>query len=177
MSFGEIVKRISPVLRKICHKLNGRFSYFDDNDLYQEALLHLWQDFSAGKLEGNTDSYILQGCYFYLKNYLRKAKDKTDLISIDASVDEENEVSLKDIMCIEEQTEFIESLDRKMFLEKIRNNSLTKKEKKVLTLFLEGLTVREIGRRLSVSHVRVLKIKANIERKLNYLKSDCELPK
>ena len=45
------------------------------------------------------------------------------------------------------------------------NNGLTPREKEVFILALEGLTVREIGDRLGVSHVRVVKLRANIKEK------------
>jgi len=53
----------------------------------------------------------------------------------------------------------------KMLIEKINNNGLTKREKEVFNLGLEGLTTREIGGRLGISHVMVVKLKGKIRDK------------
>ena len=42
---------------------------------------------------------------------------------------------------------------------------LTEREKEVVFLSIDGLTVREIGVKLNISHVMVIKIKNNIKRK------------
>ena len=75
MSFDVLMKRISPTLQRITQKLNGHFTFMDHEDLFQEALLHLWTDFQNGSLSDKTDSYVLQGCYYHLKNYIRKVQD------------------------------------------------------------------------------------------------------
>ena len=72
MSYPDLLKRLSPRLKGITHKLNGKFTFFNEEDLFQEAAVRLWQEFELGRLAGKTDSYILQGCYFHLKNYIRK---------------------------------------------------------------------------------------------------------
>lgn len=168
MSFEELVKRISPTLKRITYKLNGHFSFFSDEDLFQEALVHLWEDFREGKLDDKTDSYILQGCYFHLKNYLRKVQTKTNLVSLDALLNEEG-TDLEERLSLENSESCFDNLDCKLLMEKIQNGGLTKRESEVLSLCLEGLTTREIGKVLKVSHVRIVKIKANIRRKSEYL--------
>ena len=102
MAFEELVKRLSPTLKRITYRLNGHFTFFNDEDLFQEALVRLWQDFNAGKLDDKTDSYILQGCYFHLKNYIRKCKTRTKLISIEAIVDAESR-NLKGALSLEDE--------------------------------------------------------------------------
>jgi DNA-directed RNA polymerase specialized sigma subunit len=135
MDFKELVRKISPKLKAITHRLNGRFTFFNDEDLYQEALIYLWVDFNQRKLDDKTDSYILQGCYFHLKNYIRIIQDKKALVSLDALV------------------------------ETIRNNGLTEREKDIFNLALSGLTTREIGNKLGISHVRVIKLQKKIREK------------
>lgn len=75
LSFEALVGKLTSTLRRITRKLNGHFTFMDDQDLFQEALIHLWSCFQSGSLDDKTDSYILQGCYFHLKNYIRKAQD------------------------------------------------------------------------------------------------------
>jgi RNA polymerase sigma factor (sigma-70 family) len=166
MSFESLIKRISPTLKRITYKLNGHFSFFNDEDLYQEALIHLWLDFKEGKLKDKTDSYILQGCYFYLKNYIRKNYDKANLVSLENSTNEEGDVfDLDNVLSLEVSESHFDLINCKMLIEKISNNGLTKREKEVFCLALEGLTTREIGSRLGISHVRVVKLKSKIKDK------------
>ena len=166
MSFESLIKRISPTLKRITYKLNGHFSFFNDEDLYQEALIHLWLDFKEGKLRNNTDSYILQGCYFYLKNYIRKNYDKASLISLERLVNSEGEdFNLDNVLSLKVSESHFDLINCKMLIEKISNNGLTKREKEIFRFSQEGLTTREIGDRLGISHVRVVKLKSKIKDK------------
>lgn len=83
MGFEELIKKLSPKLTRITYRLNGRFSFFNHEDLYQESLIHLWLKFKQGDLSDKTESYILQGCYFHLKNYIRKNCNKVKLLSLE----------------------------------------------------------------------------------------------
>ena len=166
MSFENLVKRLSPTLKRITHRLNGRFTFFNDEDLYQEALIHLWLDYKEGKIEDKTDSYLLQGCYFHLKNYLRKVNEKINSVSIDTTINNEEDTDLKERLSCKDQDACFDYLDIKLFLEGIQNNGLTKREKEVLSFSLDELTVREIARRLGISHPRVVKIKKSLCHKL-----------
>lgn len=166
MEFDKLTKRLTPKLKGIAYKLNHRFTFFNDEDLFQEALIHLWKEFLSGKLADKTDSYILQGCYFYLQNYIRTVKDKFISFSLDipASLEKdgfEESLFLKD----EKSDSYFERLNQELIIGVIRNNGLTNREKELLPLFAEGLTVREIGKRVGVSHVRILKMRDEIRGK------------
>ena len=167
MSFDSLLKRISPTLKRITYRLNGHFSYFNNEDLYQEALVHLWQDFQSGKLQDKTDSYILQGCYFHLKNYLRKTRAKVSLLSLEELVSRDKDASPDDLSVFEDVScgHYLDYLNDKLLAETIRNNGLTKREKKMLSLCAQDLTTREIGRRFGISHVSVIKAIARIRLK------------
>ena len=167
-TFAGLVKKLSPTLKRITYKLNGHFSFFNDEDLFQEALLHLWLDFQAGKLDDKTDSYILQGCYFHLKNYLRKTQSKARVISLESFADEDN-ATLEEILSLDNRGSCFDYLDNKMLVEDIQNNGLTEREREVLSFCLEGLTVREMGERLGISHVRVVKLRNRIRTKCKNL--------
>jgi len=166
MPFESLIKRISPTLKRIAYKLNGRFSFFNEDDLYQEALIHLWLSFKQGRLSDKTDSYILQGCYFHLKNYIRKNYDKANLISLEKLANREGEdFDLDSVLNLKNTESCFDFVNCKMLVERINNNGLTKREKEVFCLALEGLTTREIGGRLGISHVRVVKLKSKIKDK------------
>ncbi|MFN4227373.1 MAG: sigma-70 family RNA polymerase sigma factor [Candidatus Ratteibacteria bacterium] len=157
MSYQELLQRISKKLEEIVKKLQRNTPIFDKNDLYQEALLHLWLNFKEGKLNGKADSYILQGCYFYLKNYIRKNFVKLNLVSLEKTI-EENQYF---------EPGYTENFQYKVFIDHILdNNLLTKREKEVFCFSLEGLTIREIGKKLGISHVRVVKLQRRIREKL-----------
>lgn len=166
MSFDELLRKISPTLKRIVYRLNSRCSYFNSDDLYQEALMHLWVDFQAGKLSDKTDSYILQGCYFYLKNYLRTHYEKANILHFEDILNAEGEVPcLEEMFSSGHQESSRDSVYCKMLIEQIQNNGLTDREKEVFLLSLEGLTLREIGERLGISHVRVMKLKITMREK------------
>ncbi len=167
MTYEQLVKKISPTLKRITYRLKGRFCAFDHDDLFQEALIRLWEDFGLGKLADKTDSYILQGCYFHLKNYIRKHYPKASLLSLESAVNEDGQ-SGDDTdrrFRIKHEDSLLDTVHCKMLLETIQNNGLTKREKEVFSLGLEGLTTREIGGRLGISHVRVVKLRKTMREK------------
>ena len=166
--FEKYINRLSPTLKRITHRLNGHFSFFDDDDLFQEALEHLWISFREGTLEDKTDSYILQGCYFHLKNYLRTTLDKARLISLYHLIDEDG-IPFEDALQIEDPSS-MSAAEEDLMTEEIMASDLTGKEKLILRLSLDGLTTREIGERLGVSHVMVIKMKNKIREKCKYFK-------
>jgi RNA polymerase sigma factor (sigma-70 family) len=158
MTFSDLTKRISPTLKRIIYKLSRRAAFFDHDDLYQEAMIHLLNEFRRGALNDKTDSYILQGCFFHLKNYLRTTLDKAKFVSLDAPCGDEDEDCFVDLFSIEDSASTVDSVHSKLLIEAINNNGLTTKEKAVFNFTLEGLTTREIGSKLGISHVRVVKI-------------------
>ncbi len=167
MSFETLLTRLSPTLKRITRKLNGHFTFMDDQDLFQEALLHLWVRFSSGDLLDKTDSYVLQGCYYHLKNYIRKTRDNAVLLSLsgqdggDGTPFEETLVA-GDIPAYEEA-------EGKLQIEAIVDSGMSQREKDVLGFSLEGLTTREIGVRLGVSHVSVVKTRNKLKERYERL--------
>jgi RNA polymerase sigma factor (sigma-70 family) len=166
MSFEELLKKVSPVLKRITYKLRGYSALFNEDDLFQEALIHLWEDFNAGKLSDKTDSYILQGCYFHLKNYIRKSRVKIRLVSLETIINKEG-TSLEETLFLKDdrRENSPDYINDKMLVDTIQNNGFTRREKDMLSFYAEGLTTREIGKRIGVSHVSVVKMTARIKDK------------
>ena len=163
MTFDSLVHRISPTLKRITRKLNGHYSFFNDEDLYQEALTRLWIDYGEGVLGDKTDSYILQGCYFHLRNYLRKVQDNVTILSLNAPMGEDGG-RLEDSMASDDNLTF-EQLESRMQMEVAEKMYFTERETRVLMHFMEGMSMREIGAKLGISHVMVLKIRNRIKDK------------
>jgi len=168
MEFIRLANKLSPTVRRIAYKLNGRYRSFNHDDLYQEALMHLWNNFNSGKLSDKTDSYILQGCYFHLKNYIRKVNENPNIISLDMPVgeDEGNSV-LEEILYLKFgiQEDCRNLLHVKFLVEAIQNNGFSPREKEILVFLKEGLTTRDIGQRIGISHVSVVKAVKRIREK------------
>jgi RNA polymerase sigma factor (sigma-70 family) len=166
-NFEDMMRKLSPTLRRITHRLNGHFTFFDEDDLFQEALEHLWVAFENGTLSEKTDSYVLQGCYFHLKNYIRKTMDKIRLTSINMPIDEDGSTIEDTLVSRDNNAE--EAADDMFLAETMKIAGLSEREEKVLSLSLSGMTVREIGEKMGISHVMVVKIKSGIKIKCSSL--------
>jgi RNA polymerase sigma factor (sigma-70 family) len=166
MSFEALTARLSSTLKRITCKLNGHFTFMDDQDLLQEALIHLWCDFQKGLLDDKTDSYILQGCYFHLKNYIRKSQDSAIVLSLN-SIMEEDGSHLEEILIADN----LASHDRveTLLLIEAMGSGIGQRERDVLFFCLEGMTMREIGKRMGISHVSVVKIRNKIRERYQTL--------
>jgi RNA polymerase sigma factor (sigma-70 family) len=140
--------------------MNGHFTFFNDDDLCQEALIHLWALFQDKRLNDKTDSYILQGCYYHLKNYIRTSMDRVKLTSMETPINDEG-ATIEDTIASHEEPAY-NNAEENSFLESMCMYGLSEREREIVNLSLEGLTTREIGAKLKVSHVSIVKIKRNI---------------
>ncbi len=165
MEFEAIYKKFSVPITRLAKKSRSYSNFINEEDIAQEMFIHLWQEHRNGKFQDKTDSYIIQSLWFCSKNYLRKKKDRGFFVSLDEPVNGE-EITLKDIIP-DHSPSFTETLENKMFIQRVIGNGLTEREKEVFNLCLEGYNLREIGERLGISHVRVFKIQKNIREKIN----------
>ncbi len=166
MTFGEVINRYDLKIKGIARKFSYIREYSDEDDLAQEMRLYLWEQYQSGRIEGNTDSYILQGCWFHVRNYLRVADNKVRVTSLDEPVNEteSEDMTLKDV--IEDTARpLYDVLNWRMIYESINNNGLTIREKDVFRLRMQGYTMREAGGILHISGKRVFKLQDNIRRK------------
>ena len=166
MHFEELFKRLSPKLKGIVYKLKRQNLFLGEEDLFQEALFHLWKNDKSGLLQDKTDSYILQGCYFHLKNYIRSHTRKVSLVSLYTENFEPGDENLVDTLPDAfNDSAYLDSLSDKLLAETIQNNGLEPREKEILAFYARGFTIRQIGQRLGISHVRVLKLTRRIREK------------
>ena len=164
MSFEELSERISSKLKGIAYKIHRAAPSFSAEDLYQEAVLNLWVDYKSGELSNKTDSYVLQGCYFYLKNYVRMAREKMSLLSINIPIHEKG-LEWQDVLSSEETAPVEEKPDMDTLMENVFQYELSRKEKEVAFFYLQGWTTRDIAERIGTSHVSVVKIESKIREK------------
>jgi RNA polymerase sigma factor (sigma-70 family) len=166
MTFEALLRRLAPKIKAIAYKTARVSAVCNAEDLYQEAVVHLWEEYKAQKTADKTDSYLLQGCFFFLKNYLRTHLEKRAAVSLHGG-DEEGAFDAEESRFYRDERaeHFFDYLNDKLIAEAIANNGLSPREKKLLPYFSEGLTVREIGRRIGVSHVRVIKMREAIRSK------------
>lgn len=167
MSFEALLLRLSPTLKRITRRLNGHFSFMDDQDLFQEAVLHLWTCFTSGELNDKTDSYVLQGCYYHLKNHIRKARDGETLLSL-SGMSEDDGANLEEILSAG-HISLHDKVEGDLQIAAIVESGVSEREKDVLLFSLEGMTTREIGLRLGVSHVSVVKTRNKLRERYEKL--------
>lgn len=170
MGFEELLTRISSKLRGVVYRLYRHFHGFDPDDLYQEALSHLWFDYKEGKLDQKTDSYILQGCDFYLRNYIRKTMDKASFVSIEDPSDGTLPL-LQDVLLSYDESARRNDENYHAHIRDVVAGDLSTREKDVFGFYLQGLTTREIGANLGISHVRVVKLERRIKEKCQRFKN------
>ena len=179
MEFETRFENILEKLRNIAAKYSGICSYTDSEDLYAEMKFQLWKLWREGVLDGKTESYITQACYFHIRNYLRTVKDPVKLVSLEEPFDPASNSSddiggdsparLADIMP-DGLPGISESFESGALYEKIMNNGFSTLEKHIVRCLYDGYTVREIGRLLGFSHVMIVKHKKQIADKvtINY---------
>ena len=112
-----------------------------------------------------TVSQYLADYTFDDKSHIRKTQDGVSLVRFSCFNEEEEEVDLENLISLKNpQTDF-ENLRGKIFLEDMQRENWTQREKDILSLSLNGLTVREIGEKLGISHVMVVKLRNKIREK------------
>lgn len=105
----------------------------------------------------------MKGCEFHILNYLRTEREKARIVSLEEPINEEGD-TLKDVLP-DGRESLDKFIDRKLVIEDIKNDGFSKREKEVFLLILQGYTIREIGKKLDVSHVMVIKHKQRIIKK------------
>lgn len=160
MLFEEPEVRV--VIDRIIARVNGHPAWHDD--LMQEALVHLWR--LEQERPHQSPSWYLQSCRFHLCHYMQLGrsvdswKRRERMISTSwHNEDGESERSVPDDSAPSQVSAFhahelLDLLDRR----------LTQSQKRVLNFLSEGLSSREIGARLGVSHNAVIKHRHRIAR-------------
>ena len=162
MDYSEIVDRLSPALRRTSRGLSRPGGGADPEDLFQEGLIWLWEGLRRGTLDRLSDAYILGGCRFHLMNRRRRE-----------SLRRRREVPLPAVGELP-APDTVETTDRKFLVAEMLSDGLSRAEKEVVRLRYEGNTVREVGARLGLSHVRVVQLQKSVRAKWGRRYRDAE---
>lgn len=162
MDFRILLEKITPALKYIARK-HLLYGFYDEEDLYQEMCLYLWQNYANGLPIGINEAYVIKACEFHIQNFLRKGRPKAPLSSLDKLISTGN-ITLGDIL-EDNKTNLESDIDYKLTVDEIKSIGLSDKERTVFSSLLKGYTVREIAKEMGCSHVMVIKHKKSIIKK------------
>ena len=162
MDFRILLEKITPALKYIARK-HLLYGFYDEEDLYQEMCLYLWQNYANGLPIGINESYVIKACEFHLQNFLRKGRPNAPLSSLDKLIST-GSITLGDIL-EDNKTNLESDIDYKLTVDEIKSIGLSNKERMVFSYLLKGYTIREIAKEIGCSHVMVIKHKKNIIKK------------
>ena len=154
-------RRTHGILRGVVRRLTQERTL--QEDLIQEAIIHLW--LRETERPGQSQSWYIQSCRFYLQNLLRKGR------SVDSGKHRPTPTLHDGSGEEEEQEEVNGGIHDTLFalvcardLVSVLSKWLSPVEKQVLNLGVDGLSLREIAVRLGLSHTTVNKYRRNIAR-------------
>jgi RNA polymerase sigma factor (sigma-70 family) len=140
-------------------------------DLLQEAMVHLWR--TQTRRPDQTRSWYLQSCRFHLQHYLNSGRSidsgkrwRQQMPMTDHSEEEETAVEPGD-----SGNSVVNSVSVREIMS-LLSLELTRQEQAVLDCLADGLGLREIGRKLKLSHTMVIRHRRKIAAVLTRL----ELP-
>lgn len=160
MSFEELIIRLMPKLKAVSKNVSRSISSVDESDILQEMLIFLLKKYREEKIEGYTDSYLLQGAWFHAKNYTRSIRSKD---SVSETIGEDNSSILDTIRSEDEPGE--DEIQAGMTVSGIMNLCRSSRERLVIRMLLEGFTLRETGKEIGVSGVMVCKMLNSIKKR------------
>ena len=109
-----------------------------------------------------------------MKNFIRSNHRRVDQMSVSLEAPlNENGDSWRELLAQPEGRRADEIVDRNTLAAALRER-LSEREAVVLEMYGQGMTTREIGRRLNISHVMVVKIEKRIKDKCRQLRPGAE---
>jgi len=147
----------NPSIRRRLHGLVMRLG--GDNglheDMMQEATIHMWR--LEEKRPGQRQAWYLQACRYHLQNYLRAGRSVDSTRHFGARApDGANGHGLEGpLERFQASEEFIDDMNAKDLIS-VLSRWLTPVEKQVLDFLADGLSAREIAKRINTSHTRVI---------------------
>jgi|SRR5215471_12755278 len=130
-------------------------------DLLQEALVHLWITEIARA--GQTRSWYLQSCKYHLLHYLAAGR------SVDSAKRRDRQLAAAEhfdgpeyLVDDADSGDSVYDLVSAREIISLLSPQLNRQEQEVLECFAEGLRLREIGRKLKMSHTMVIRHRKRI---------------
>jgi RNA polymerase sigma factor (sigma-70 family) len=164
MLVNELSTRDSLV--RMVRRLTGNRALRED--LLQEALVHLW--ITEVSRAGQTRSWYLQSCKYHLLHYLAAGR------SVDSAKRRDRQLALAEhgdgpeyLVDDADSGDSVLDLVSARDIISLLSPQLNRQERAVLECFAEGLRLREIGRKLKMSHTMVIRHRKKIASLLSRL--------
>jgi len=159
--FNAIVSESSERIRRICRYYNSNAE--DQKDMYQEVLVNIWKSLDSFRGDSALSTWVYRVAVNTSLTYTGKAYRHMKLMvngdtaNLNAVLDDENlKVKL-------EQEEQLDKLQTEL-------NLLTVIEKALISLMLEGLSMKEIADIIGITEpnvkVKIHRVKAQLKEKL-----------
>lgn len=159
--FNQIVAENSELIRRICRYYND--NTHDQEDMYQEVLINIWKSLDKFRGHSKLSTYIYRIAVNVSITFATKSfKDSKLYISADTSnIGEILDSPDDDKAQLEKQ---IEQLHNAL-------NTLSVIDKALISLLLEGLTMREIANVIGITEpnvkVKIHRIKLHLKKELS----------
>ena len=159
--FNEIVSESSDSIRRICRYYNSNAE--EQKDMYQEVLVNIWKSLDSFRGDSAISTWVYRVAVNTALTFTGKAYRHMKLIvngetaNLNSILDEEN---LKEKL---EQEKQLERLQTEL-------NQLSVIDKALISLMLEGLSMKEIAEVIGVTEpnvkVKIHRVKAQLKEKL-----------
>lgn len=160
--FNKIVVENKERILRICRYYNANIA--DQKDMYQEILINIWKCLDHYRGEASINTWVYRVAVNTALSYTGKAFREMKLM-VDA--DTENlHLVINDNELEQKQIE-----EEQLILLKIELNTLSVIDKALVSLMLEGLSMKEISDVIGISEsnvkVKIHRIKAQLKTRLN----------
>ena len=149
-------------IQRICQYYNSNAE--DQKDMYQEVLVNIWRSLDNFRGDSAISTWVYRVAVNTSLNYTGKAYKQMKLM---VSIDSNNLHSLLDEQDMEEKIRLEHNFNR------LQNqlNLLSVIDKALISLMMEGLSMKEIADIIGISEsnvkVKIHRIKASLKAKLN----------
>lgn len=151
--FIAMVNKNQGIIHKICRLYT--FNNEDYNDMSQEILLQLWRSFDTYKGDAKFSTWMYQVAINTAVTFIRKSKRNIPL------------TPLNDIAFQIPDTSSVEEENKLKLLQNLLN-MLSKVDKAIVLLYLEGLKYEEIAESIGITKtnvsVRLVRIKRSLKK-------------